>query len=98
MRARYRGKRTALPRVGGAFPGNGDEPRAKDWLRSRRRNCKGKRENRTYGARNGTREKSFAAFTSSDRTGFESTQRRTRVIRISGWNWKPMTPKQPRHF
>jgi len=29
MRARYRGKRTALPRVGGAFPGNGDEPRAK---------------------------------------------------------------------
>src|SRR5437867_10859533 len=60
MRARYRGKRTALPRVGGAFPGNGDEPRAKDWLRSRRRNCKGERENRPYGARNCTREKSFA--------------------------------------
>src|SRR5947207_14473508 len=69
MRARYRGKRTALPRVGGAFPGNGDEPRAKDWLRSRRRNCKGKRENRTYGARNCTREKSFAGEGARERAG-----------------------------
>src|SRR5881628_1980539 len=75
MRARYRGKRTALPRVGGAFTGNGDQSRAKDWLRSRRRNCKGERENRTHGSRNCTGEKGFAGEGNRERAGSHQNDR-----------------------
>src|SRR5438046_1672278 len=84
MRARYRGKRTALSRVGGAFPGNGDQSRAKDWLRSRRRNCKGECENRTHGSRNCTGEKGFAGKGTRARVGPDQYDR-------AGRNWRRVT-------
>src|ERR1043166_6025884 len=60
MCARHRGKRGALPGVGGAFDGNGNRPLAKDWLRSRGGNCQGKREDRTDSSQDCAREKNLA--------------------------------------
>jgi fumarate hydratase class II len=57
MRTRHRGERGTLPRTGGAFDGHGDEPLAKDRLRSRGGNCQGERQDRTNGSRDCARKK-----------------------------------------
>src|SRR5215468_6625016 len=79
MRAWHRSEREALPRTGGAFNGNGDQPLAKDRLRSRGGNCKGKRENRTNGSRDCTGQKDFTRRRTRARTGSYQNDR-------AGWN------------
>src|SRR5204862_490327 len=75
MRARHRSKRGEVPRVSGAFHGNGDQSRAEDRLRSRRGDCKRERENRAYRSRNCQGEKSFAGERTRARTGPDQNDR-----------------------
>src|SRR4051794_11433979 len=61
MRDGDRSERRTLPRIGGAFHGDGHQPRAEDRIRSRRGNREGERENRQDRARALPREEGAAA-------------------------------------
>src|ERR1700757_972398 len=87
MRPRHRRERGTLPRVGGAFDGNGDQPLAKDRLRSGGGNCQGERQDRTNGSRDCARKKDFARGRTRTRTGPDQNDRAGRNRRgvISSW-------------
>src|SRR5207248_4504612 len=72
MRSRDRGKRRTVSRIGGTVDGDGDEPGAKNWLRSRDRDREGKCADRQNGARTLPGEKDFAG---------ERAERRSRPSR-----------------
>ncbi len=75
MRTRHRGERRALPRTGGAFDGHGNQPLAKNRLRSRGRNCQGERQDRTNGSRDCTRKKDLVRRRTRARTGSDQNDR-----------------------
>src|SRR4029077_230568 len=79
MRTRHCGKRGALPRTGGAFDGNGNQPLTKDRLRSCGRNCQGERQDRTNGPRDCARKKDLARRRTRARIGSDQNDR-------AGWN------------
>src|SRR5919198_3025004 len=83
MRARHRSERGALPRTSGAFDGNGDQPLAKDRLRSRGGDCQGKRENWTNRSRDCAGEKDLARRGTRARPGSDQNDR-------AGRNWREL--------
>src|SRR5438552_10165579 len=62
-------KQSALRRTGGTLDGHGNGARAKNWLRSRRRNCQGKCSNWQDSPRALPREKSLVRKRTRSRSG-----------------------------
>src|SRR4030095_7228813 len=87
MRAGNRSERGALPRTGGAFNGNGDQPFTQDRLRSRGGDCQREREDWTNGSRDFKGEEDFAGRRTRARTGADQNDRAGRNRRgvIASW-------------